>query len=509
MHRTPLIWPIESNQTVLQKFSGNFEVHAGAVQARRTEAIMMLVQALRSSFRDPSGFLFEGQDGQLYRQVNRRYQADFELLHRSGLYEELSGNGLLVDHDVLDDVRPISADGFCVIRPRRLRFISYPYEWAFSALKDAALLTLDVQLRALSHGMQLKDASAYNVQFDGCRPLLIDTLSFERLDENKPWKAYGQFCRHFLAPLALMAKTHMDAGYLLRDYIDGIPLDVASRMLPLRTRLSIGLQLHLHWHSRMIGKYAATRPANEAGEKSGRPKKRELHMPKNRLQAYLQNLRSTIQALRPNSSGTEWADYYDQNSYSSAGFQAKRELVERYLKLVKPATVWDLGGNTGVFSRVACELGSFTCAFDIDPACVEQAYLAGRKTKQANFLPLRMDLTNPSPSLGWAHVERASMADRGPADMIMALALIHHLAVSNNVPLPAVADFFRQLGKTLIIEFVPKQDIQVKRLLQNRDDIFDHYHQTAFEESFRRHFDIRESQPVGRDGRILYLMQSR
>ena len=141
-----------------------------------------------------------------------------------------------------------------------MRFISYPYEWAFSALKDAALLTLDVQLRALNHDMQLKDASAYNVQFDGCRPLLIDTLSFERLEVNKPWKAYGQFCRHFLAPLALMAKTHIDAGYLLRDYIDGIPLDVASRMLPIRTRWSIGMQVHLHWHAKMIAKHHATRP---------------------------------------------------------------------------------------------------------------------------------------------------------------------------------------------------------------------------------------------------------
>jgi len=470
---------------------------------------MMPLQALRSSFRDPSGFLFEGQDGQLYRQVNRRYQADFELLNRSGLYEELSGGGLLIDHDVSSDVQPVSADGFCVIRPRRVPFISYPYEWAFSALKDAALLTLNVQLRALNHGMQLKDASAYNVQFDGCRPLLIDTLSFERLDENKPWKAYGQFCRHFLAPLALMAKTHMDAGYLLRDYIDGIPLDVASSMLPLRTRLSIGLQLHLHWHSRMIGKHSATLPAHQSAQHGARPKTRELHMPKNRLQAYLENLQSTIQSLRCRCGETEWKNYYEENSYSSSGFQAKRELVEGYLKLLKPATVWDLGANTGVFSRIASQLGAFTCAFDMDPACVERGYFEGRRSGLANFLPLRMDLTNPSPAIGWAHGERDSLADRGPADAIMALALIHHLAITNNVPLPAIAEFFRRLGKALIVEFVPKQDPQVRRLLENRDDIFDNYHQTGFEEAFRRHFEIRESQPVGTDGRILYLMQSR
>src|SRR4051794_12526864 len=227
-------------------------------------------QTLRASFRDPSGFLFEGDDGQLYRQVNRCYQPDFERLVGSGLYAELTARSLLVEHERTAEIRPLSDDGFCVIRPRRIRFISYPYEWAFSALQDAALLTLDVQLRALNHGMQLKDASAYNVQFDGCRPILIDTLSFERLDVNKPWKAYGQFCRHFLAPLALMAKTHIDSGYLLRDYIDGIPLDVASRMLPGRTRWSIGMQLHLHWHARMVAKHQATQLVGHLSTNSGR-----------------------------------------------------------------------------------------------------------------------------------------------------------------------------------------------------------------------------------------------
>ena len=468
----------------------------------------MSAQALRASFRDPSGFLFEGDDGQLYRQVNRRYRPDFELLHDSGLYDELSGRGLLVNHDIADSVQPLNDDGFCVIRPRRVRFISYPYEWAFSALKDAALLTLDVQLRALNRDMQLKDASAYNVQFDGCRPVLIDTLSFERLEANRPWKAYGQFCRHFLAPLALMARTHIDCGYLLRDYIDGIPLDVASSMLPLRTRLSLGLQVHLHWHGRMIAKHQETQIAQDENKARKGPRPREVQMPKNRLHAYLENLRSTITSLRSKCGQTEWGDYYEDNSYSPAASREKQELVKRYLQAINPSTVWDLGANTGVFSQIAAELGAFTCAFDIDPACVERAYVDGRKQKKTNFLPLRMDLTNPSPALGWAHQERDSFAQRGPADAAMALALIHHLAISNNVPLPSVAEFFRRLTRSLIIEFVPKQDPQVQRLLQNREDIFEHYTQEQFEKAFKRHFHISESHSVGTDGRRLYLMQA-
>jgi ribosomal protein L11 methylase PrmA len=232
-------------------------------------------------------------------------------------------------------------------------------------------------------------------------------------------------------------------------------------------------------------------------------------MPKNRLQAYLGNLRNTISSLRPKCGRTQWADYYEDNSYSPAALQEKQAVVERYLKSIQPGTVWDLGANTGVFSRIASELGSYTCAFDIDPACVERTYLDGRKQNKTNFLPLRMDLTNPSPALGWAHHERESFASRGPADAAMALALIHHLAISNNVPLPAIADFFSRLARFLIIEFVPKQDRQVQRLLQNREDIFDDYNQPAFEQAFERHFHLRESQSVGTDGRRIYLMHAR
>jgi hypothetical protein len=466
----------------------------------------MIAESLRASFRDPSGFLFESDDGRLYRQVNHCYRRDYELLLESGLYEDLVRRGLLIEHEPAADVGPLTSEGFCVIRPRRVRYISYPYEWAFSALKDAALLTLDIQLRAIARGMQLKDASAYNIQFEGCQPILIDTLSFERLDVDKPWKAYGQFCRHFLAPLALMSKTHIDAGYLSRNYIDGVPLDVASRMLPARTRFSLSMQLHLHWHAKMIARHSATQQQDTSTDDKSSAKRR-VHMPTSRLKVYLENLRSTVESLRWEPGGTQWADYYADTSYSEAGFQQKRDLVRKFLGRVSPESVWDLGANTGEFSRIACEEGAFTCAFDVDPACVERAYLAGRKAKESNLLPLRMDLTNPSPALGWAHRERDSLSDRGPADCVMALALIHHLAITNNVPLPAVAEFFRQLGKSLIIEFVPKQDPQVRRLLQSRDDIFDGYHQAGFEQAFSQHFEICESQPVGDDGRVLYLMR--
>lgn len=470
---------------------------------------MTAARMLRASFRDPSGFLFYGDDGQLYRQINRRYQPDFELLQQSGLYDELVNCGALIPHELIKDVAPLTLEGTCIICPRRLPFISYPYEWAFSALQDAALLTLDIQLRAMNRGLQLKDASAYNVQFSGYQPLLIDTLSFEKLSENRPWKAYGQFCRHFLAPLALMSKTHIDLGYLLRDYIDGIPLDVASRILPWRTRTSFGMLLHLHWHGRMIAKHQTTQLRAEAKSSAGQPARDAIHMPTNRLRALLENLRSTVASLKPPRGSTEWADYYEDNSYSDQAVREKRDLVARYLEAAKPKSVWDLGANTGVFSQLACERGAFVCAFDIDPSCIEAAYQHAKQKRTKNFLPLRMDLTNPSPALGWAHRERDSLCERGPADTVMALALIHHLAISNNVPLPTVALFFHQLCRTLVIEFVPKNDPQVRRLLQNREDIFNNYDQNGFEEAFGSHFQIEESAAVGNHGRRLYRMTAR
>ncbi|MCJ7513764.1 MAG: hypothetical protein MUO23_12440, partial [Anaerolineales bacterium] len=200
---------------------------------------------LGASFRDPSGYLFE-RNGKLFRQVNRSYQADFDRLIASGLYAELTGVGLIIPHIESPAAPDEPGLAYRVIEPEPVPFISYPYEWSFGQLQTAALTTLSIQKRALSKGMSLKDSSAYNIQFHHGRPVLIDTLSFETYREGEPWDAYRQFCQHFLAPLALMAHTDIRLGQLLRVYIDGIPLDLASRLLPRKTRFSFSLLTHLH-----------------------------------------------------------------------------------------------------------------------------------------------------------------------------------------------------------------------------------------------------------------------
>jgi len=462
-----------------------------------------MTEALRdpSSFRDPSGFIFREPDGTVLRQVNRSYEDDYMQLINNGLYDELVKDGLLVEHEEVSLSRSMTNDACFVLQPRNIDFISYPYEWCYSALKDAALLTLDIQRRAMQHGMSLKDATSYNVQFDGTIPVFIDSLSFERLDVDQPWQGYSQFCRHFLAPLALMSQRDVCLNRLLAIYLDGVPLDLASKLLPWRTRLRPGLLFHLHLHARMLRAYSNT--ATLRGKKNYQKRK----VTGSGLSTVLDHLRKTIVSLSVKTSGTEWVDYYDNTSYSELGFSQKRSCVEMFLKYVKPKTIWDLGANTGEFSRIATEQGAMVYAFDIDPLCVEVNYQSCRREKR-RILPLLLDLANPSPAIGWAHTERLSLAERGPVDTVMALALIHHLAITNNVPFEHVSQFFAQLCKHLIIEFVPKNDPQVKRLLVSRDDIFSEYDQAAFEATFQKRFEIIENQPIGEDGRVLYLMRT-
>jgi ribosomal protein L11 methylase PrmA len=453
-----------------------------------------------ASFRDPSGFIFRRQ-GILYRQVNQAYAEPYARLMESGLYEKLVKAGLLVSHreSAAEPAQPLTA--FKVLEPQQIPFISYPYEWPFSLLKDAALATLSIQKRSLKAGMSLKDASAYNIQFLNGRPALIDTLSFEPYVEGQPWVAYRQFCQHFLAPLALMAYTDVRLGQLLRVYIDGIPLDLASRLLPVRTRLNPGLLAHIHLHAGAQRRYADEAPKS--------PISASARMSREALLGLVDSLQSNVKMLDGKPGGTEWGDYYNMTNYSGAAFEHKKELIASWLARVSPGSVWDLGANDGTFSRLASAQGIPTLAWDIDPTAVEMNYRKLRKDKEKDLLPLVLDLTNPSPALGWHHRERDSFMDRGPAGMVFALALIHHLAISNNVPLRQLAQFFRQAGNWLVIEFVPKTDSQVRKLLQTRLDIFPAYTAAGFEEAFSEHFTILERAQVRESERLLYLMECR
>jgi len=348
--------------------------------------------------------------------------------------------------------------------------------------------------------MTLKDASAYNIQFVKGKAALIDSLSFDIYREGEPWVAYRQFCQHFLSPLALMAHTDIRLSQLLRVYIDGIPLDLASRLLPYRSRLNFGLVTHIHFHARL--QRQAANSTDKKGSGSGK-------MTKQGMLGLIGNLESTVKRLQWKPAGTEWGDYYSITNYSDAALQHKQTLVSDWITRVVPKMVWDLGANDGTFSRLASDKNIQTISFDIDPAAVEQNYLQAKTKKEKNIVPLILDLTNPSPSIGWHNRERDSLTERAPADLVLVLALIHHLAISNNVPLPQIADFFADAGKWLVIEFVHKSDSQVQKLLSSRKDIFPNYTRESFESAFAERFLIHEKVAVEESERFLYLMEKK
>jgi len=444
-----------------------------------------------ASFRDPSGFLFH-RDGVLLRQVNPSYGPHYDRLIESGLYRELTDRGWLVPHEEVHGSAEETA-AHRVLAPELLPFVSYPYEWSFSQYQDAAKLTLDIQELALEHGMTLKDASAYNVQFIGSRPLLIDTLSFETYEAGRPWVAYRQFCQHFLAPLSLMSYRDIRLAQLMRSQIDGVPLDLAASLLPRRARLRFGLLSHLFLHARTQVRMAHSKRDASSFKVS------ELA-----LKGLISSLGKAVSKLGWKLPDSEWGNYYEDTNYSDSSADHKAELVSAMLDEIEPAAVWDLGANDGRYSRLASDRGISTVAFDIDPVAVEKNYLQAKAARDENLLALRIDLANPSPALGWDHEERASLADRGPADAIVALALIHHLAIGNNVPLDRIAAFMARLGTQLVIEWVPKEDSQVERLLASRPDIFPNYTEEGFVEAFSTQFRVERKESIRDSHRVLY-----
>lgn len=455
---------------------------------------------LPASFRDPCGFVYR-RDGVLLRQVQPVGLADYTELMESGLYDELVDAGRLVRHDEVDLGDAWSEGAARVLRPEPVPFVSHPFEWCFSQLRDAALATLSAERAALARGMTLKDASAYNVQFVRGRAVLIDTLSFARRAEGAPWIAYGQFCRHFLAPLALMSLRDPRLGLMSRTHLDGVPLDLVCRLLPGRSRLRMGLLMHLHLHARSQARYADAAVRARAALRRG--------MSLNARIGLTDSLVRAVERLRAPAGRTEWGDYYEESSYSPAALAHKEELVARFLSDCAPGNCWDLGANTGRFARLAAGAGRSTVAWDLDQLAVERAWHDLKAGPGRDLLPLVLDLSNPSPALGWAHAERASLADRGPAQVALALALVHHLAVANNVPLPRVADFLASICRELIVEWVPKEDDQVRRLLASREDVFPTYHQAGFEAAFGARFETVARADVMGTRRTLYRMRRR
>ena len=454
------------------------------------------------SFRDPAGCVFT-RDEEIYRSVFGPGVEAFEGVRNAGVYNKLIEAGLLISHEEVA-VENWVPEGtvHCLSHPR-LPFVSYPWEWSFSMLKDAALLHLDVMEKLVPEGFWLRDASAFNVQFDGERLRLIDTLSVGPRIPESPWVAYGQFCGHFLAPLALAAYCDIRTLSLWRNYIDGYPLDLASGMLPFSKRYRPGIFMHLTLHAR--AQIMADRKEDIGKD---RPAKKPKVSDRGLL-GLLHSLRKTVEGLRWKRSSEIWETYSEIRTYQDEDVAKKSEYLDKIVKQLDPKMVWDLGANTGEFSLIAGSHGAFVVSIDGDPACTEYLYQRVSGTSETkHILPLTMDLANPSPGLGWDSRERLSLHDRGPADLVLALALIHHLVLSSYVPFSLIAEWFGALAKHLLVEFAPPSDPMVKKLLANRGEEHLPYNLDVFQSSFGEVFDFVD-QTMLSNGRTLFLLRAR
>ena len=447
-----------------------------------------------SSYRDPSGFIFE-KNGILYRQVNKVFKEHFDFFIASGCYEKLVKKNWLIPHKTISQNLTGDDQWYETLQPEKLSFISYPYEWSFDMLKDAALLTLDLLKEALASGMILKDATPYNIQWHNGTLIFIDSLSFEKYDETMPWIAYRQFCECFLSPLLLAHHARMPLQEMLLAYSEGIPLAVTKSLLPWQTKFSIHTYLHIHLHA----KYSL-KNSSAAGKNAAFSKKKLLNL--------IASLEGLITKLKLPENKSTWSDYYNEASQRPDYLEHKQKLIQQWLEKINTlSTAADLGANTGEFSKLTATKNVQTIASDFDPYCINALYNEIKKNGERNILPIIIDLSKPSPAIGVNNEERDSFIKRTNVDMIFALALIHHLAIGKNIPLDKIAALFQRMCRYLIIEFVPKQDEKIQLMLAGKNDIYTDYTEENFLVAFKQYFTIVENETIAGSARTLYLMK--
>lgn len=447
-----------------------------------------------ASFKDPSGFIFFHEEV-LYRQVNQVYADNYDRLMQSGLYQLLTNKSSLIPHREIDENITGSPDWYKTIQPELVPFISYPYEWCFDQLKDAALLTLSIQRSAIDHGMILKDATPLNIQFRKGKPVFIDTLSFEQYDPKQPWIAYRQFCECFLFPLYLEFYLKIDVQKIMSTYLDGIPVEITSKMLPIKSGFNLGVWLHVHLQNNV-----------RTSEASGR--EQQAKFDRKKMLNLISHLESIIHRFTsPKTSTSAWSNYYEKTILGRQYLQSKEKLFLDFTHDIGPVKVLDIGGNDGHFSKLLASQNCEVVTIDNDSQSISNLYGHIKKSNLQNILPLNIDISNPSPAYGFDHRERLAFEKRFQAELVLALALVHHLALTKNLPLQAIASYFNSIAPLLLIEFVPKTDDKVKEMLSGRPDIFTGYTVGNFEQQFEAFFYILRKEVISGTERVLYLMK--
>ncbi len=479
------------------------------------------LEAEAASWRDREARVFY-RDGGVYRALSARALAEWRALTQTDFIKQAMADGQVVEtREVTDEVGQDFAprdeyealEWAGILEHQRVPLVSYPNEWSFSMLRDAALLQLDLLTGALGEGFVLKDSSAYNIQWIGTRPVFIDLPSFARLEAGEPWVGYQQFCQQYLYPLMLTAYKDIPFQPWLRASLDGIPPAEMSALFGGLERLKKGVFTHVYLQAKLTS-MTASKP------QAVRREARELGFSRDLIVNNARGLRKLIAALEWKSAGTEWGDYDaadgSGHNYSSADHRAKEQFVEDAARSQRWPVVWDLGANTGRFTRIAARHAERAVAMDIDPLAIDRLYnvLRGQaggegEGEAAKILPLVNDLVDPSPARGWRGRERSALLERESPDLILALALVHHIVIGRNVPMVEFIDWLASYGAAVVIEFPTRSDSMVKRLLINRDDHFADYEQDFFERCLRRRFDIVREQAQESGGRVLYFARPR
>jgi ribosomal protein L11 methylase PrmA len=442
------------------------------------------------SFRDRDSRVFVTPEG-VFRALSARGLEDFEALRTSALFEQALADGTLVPTELADLAPPEGllpgSGAAAVLRHERLPFISYPYEWTFGMLRDAALLHLDLLDRALAEELTLKDASPYNVQWRGVQPVFADIGSFEPLRRHEPWIGYRQFCMLFLFPLMLQAYRGVPFHPWLRGSLEGIaPTEMASLLRP-RDRLRKGVLMHVALHARLERKHQDTSVKEVKQELKSAGFKPEI------VRANVRRMHKLVSGLRWKTKETAWTGYHaDNRGYEAEDRRAKEQFVAAAAERVKPRLAWDLGTNDGAFARVVAPHAEHVVAMDFDHETVEHLYRALRAEGETKILPLVSDLTDPSPARGWRGAERQTLEQRGRPDLTLSLALVHHISITRHVPIAEVVDWLASLGGTHVVEFPKRDDAMVVRLLAaKREGGHEDYDLEHFERCLAERFEIR------------------
>lgn len=454
------------------------------------------------SFRDPSSRVWRDGD-HIRRGLDATAAADFERVAASRFFTSAMADGSVVGTRTVERASPDGREWATVLEHDRVPVITYAHEWSFSMLQDAALLTLRLVRAAIDEDITTKDATAYNVQFVGARPVFIDVPSFEPYRAGEAWWGYRQFCQMFLFPLMFTAYKDLPHQPWMRGAVDGITPEHARRVLEGRRAGHKGFLSHVWLHAKADARFTDS-SADTVDEMKKAGYKKELYV------ATIDRLITLVEGLEWGRSESTWGDYSQRGHYQSKELLLKADFVRRVAGQSARDQVWDIGANDGMFSRIAAEHSTTVLAMDADDLVVDRLYRELRADGTTGIVPMYMNFADPSPGIGWNGTERPPLPARSQPDLILALAVIHHLALTHNVPTAAILDNFASLDSEVVLEIPTENDQMVKTLMRHkRAGTHDAYTLEAIESQIADRFEVRSREELPGGSRVIFHLTPR